>query len=390
MRQSSYDGSASLYLIPTPIGNLDDITVRALKVLDMVDFILCEDTRESSKLLNHFNIKKRLVSCHEYNEDKIKEYIISELKNGKNIGLITDQGSPVVSDPGYVVSKAVIENNLNVIALPGATAFVPALTSSGLSPSPFLFYGFLQTKESKIKRELISLSNLSYTLVFYEAPHRIQKTLVYMLDIFGNRNISIHREISKLHEEICRGTIQELIPIVSELKGEFVVVVDGNHENHDLLNEYPIEMWNGGKVHRINESIIHLMRGEIYEINQRTFFTFGGGYSIDRQYRKEGISWWQAELPTHSEVDNALCNLKKHGNKVDYVLTHDAPRDIKEYLGFYSGCYMSMYRDEYEDIHNALYLLKKTIQFDDWYLGHYHIDKDISNIHILYNRIIEL
>lgn len=233
MRQSSYDGSASLYLIPTPIGNLDDITVRALKVLEMVDFILCEDTRESSKLLNHFNIKKRLVSCHEYNEDKIKEYIVSELKNDKNIGLITDQGSPIVSDPGYVVSKAVIDNHFNVIALPGATAFVPALTSSGLSPSPFLFYGFLQTKESKIKKELISLSKLPYTLIFYEAPHRIEKTLMYMLEVFGNRNISIHREISKLHEEICRGTIQELIPIVPELKGEFVVVVDGNHEDID-------------------------------------------------------------------------------------------------------------------------------------------------------------
>lgn len=233
MRQSSYDGSASLYLIPTPIGNLDDITVRALKVLEMVDFILCEDTRESSKLLNHFNIKKRLVSCHEYNEDKIKKYIVSELKNGKNIGLITDQGSPIVSDPGYVVSKAVIDNHFNVIALPGATAFVPALTSSGLSPSPFLFYGFLQTKESKIKKELISLSKLPYTLIFYEAPHRIEKTLMYMLEVFGNRNISIHREISKLHEEICRGTIQELIPIVPELKGEFVVVVDGNHKDID-------------------------------------------------------------------------------------------------------------------------------------------------------------
>lgn len=233
MRQSSYDGSASLYLIPTPIGNLEDITIRALKTLEMVDFILCEDTRESSKLLNHFNIKKKLVSCHEYNEEKIKEYVVCELANGKNIGLITDQGSPVVSDPGYIVSKAVIDHHFNVIALPGATAFVPALTSSGLAPSPFLFYGFLQTKESKIKTELMSLSNLPYTLIFYEAPHRIEKTLQYMLDIFGNRNISIHREISKLHEEICRGTIQELIPIVSELRGEFVLIVDGNHQEID-------------------------------------------------------------------------------------------------------------------------------------------------------------
>ena len=233
MRQSSYDGSASLYLIPTPIGNLEDITIRALKTLEMVDFILCEDTRESSKLLNHFNIKKKLVSCHEYNEEKIKEYVVCELANGKNIGLITDQGSPVVSDPGYIVSKAVIDHHFNVIALPGATAFVPALTSSGLAPSPFLFSGFLQTKESKIKTELMSLSNLPYTLIFYEAPHRIEKTLQYMLDIFGNRNISIHREISKLHEEICRGTIQELIPIVSELRGEFVLIVDGNHQEID-------------------------------------------------------------------------------------------------------------------------------------------------------------
>ena len=233
MRQSSYDGSASLYLIPTPIGNLDDITVRGLKTLEMVDLILCEDTRESSKLLNYFDIKKKLVSCHEYNEDKIKDYVISELASGKNIGLITDQGSPVVSDPGYVVSKAVIEHHFNVIALPGATAFVPALTSSGIAPSPFLFYGFLQTKESKIKRELMSLSKLPYTLIFYEAPHRIEKTLGYMLEVFGNRNISIHREISKLHEEICRGTIQELISIVPELKGEFVLIVDGNHQEID-------------------------------------------------------------------------------------------------------------------------------------------------------------
>ena len=230
MRQSSYDGTPSLYLIPTPIGNLDDITVRALKILESVDFILCEDTRESSKLLNHFKIKKKLVSCHEYNENNIKDYVVSELKSGKNIGLITDQGSPVVSDPGFVVAKCVIDSGFNVVALPGATAFVPALTSSGLPPSPFLFYGFLQTKESKIIHELNKLKSFPSTMIFYEAPHRIQKTLEYMLQVFGNRKITIHREISKLHEEICRGTIQELIPIVSKLKGEFVLVVDGNDD----------------------------------------------------------------------------------------------------------------------------------------------------------------
>ncbi len=241
MRQSSYDGTPSLYLIPTPIGNLDDITVRALKILESVDFILCEDTRESSKLLNHFKIKKKLVSCHEYNENNIKDYVVSELKSGKNIGLITDQGSPVVSDPGFVVAKCVIDSGFNVVALPGATAFVPALTSSGLPPSPFLFYGFLQTKESKIIHELNKLKSFPSTMIFYEAPHRIQKTLEYMLEVFGNRKITIHREISKLHEEICRGTIQELIPIVSELKGEFVLIVDGNHDVVDYSSMSVLE-----------------------------------------------------------------------------------------------------------------------------------------------------
>lgn len=241
MRQSSYDGTPSLYLIPTPIGNLDDITVRALKILESVDFILCEDTRESSKLLNHFKIKKKLVSCHEYNENNIKDYVVSELKAGKNIGLITDQGSPVVSDPGFVLAKCVIDNGFNVVALPGATAFVPALTSSGLPPSPFLFYGFLQTKESKIIHELNKLKSFPSTMIFYEAPHRIQKTLEYLLQVFGNRKITIHREISKLHEEICRGTIQELIPIVSELKGEFVLVVDGNHDVVDYSSMSVLE-----------------------------------------------------------------------------------------------------------------------------------------------------
>ncbi len=241
MRQSSYDGTPSLYLIPTPIGNLDDITVRALKILESVDFILCEDTRESSKLLNHFKIKKKLVSCHEYNENNIKDYVVSELKSGKNIGLITDQGSPVVSDPGFVVAKCVIDSGFNVVALPGATAFVPALTSSGLPPSPFLFYGFLQTKESKIIHELNKLKSFPSTMIFYEAPHRIQKTLEYMLQVFGNRKITIHREISKLHEEICRGTIQELIPIVSKLKGEFVLVVDGNHDVVDYSSMSVLE-----------------------------------------------------------------------------------------------------------------------------------------------------
>ena len=233
MRQKSYDNSASLYLIPTPIGNLDDITVRALKTLETVDFVLCEDTRETGKLLSKYNIKKKLVSCHEFNEDKIKSNVVDELRNGKNIGLVTDQGTPIISDPGYIIAREVINSGFNVISLPGATAFVPAITSSGISPSPFIFYGFLNSKLSKQKKELELLKNFKYTMIFYESPHRLKDTLNNMLEVFGDRNISINREISKIHEEICRGKISELIHLVDEMKGEFVIIVEGNTETVD-------------------------------------------------------------------------------------------------------------------------------------------------------------
>lgn len=241
MRQSSYDGRGSLYLIPTPIGNLDDITIRALNTLKMVDIILCEDTRETGKLLKKYDIKKRLVSCHEFNEEKVKSVVVDDLKNGLNIGLVTDQGTPIISDPGYIVVKEVIANNLNVVSLPGATAFVPALTSSGIFPSQFLFYGFLNSKDSKQKTELQSLKNLNCTLIFYEAPHRLKNTLTNMLNVLGNRNISISREISKIHEEILRDKISNLIDVADSLKGEFVLVVDGNHDVVDYSEMSIIE-----------------------------------------------------------------------------------------------------------------------------------------------------
>lgn len=233
MNQNSYDGKASLYLIPTPIGNLDDITMRSLKTLEMVDFILCEDTRETLKLLKYYNINKKLVSCHEYNEEKIKSYVIDQLAKGLNIGLVTDQGTPIISDPGFIVTREVIKYGYNIISLPGATAFVPALTSSGINPSQFLFYGFLNAKNSKQKKELESLKNFKYTMIFYESPHRIKNTLKNMLEIFGDRYISICREISKIHEEICRDKISNLINIVDSMRGEFVVVVEGSKEMID-------------------------------------------------------------------------------------------------------------------------------------------------------------
>lgn len=241
MRQSSYDGRASLYLIPTPIGNLEDITIRALNTLKMVDVILCEDTRETGKLLKKYGVKKKLVSCHEFNEEKVKSVVVNDLKTGLNIGLVTDQGTPIISDPGYIVVKEVIANNLNVISLPGATAFVPALTSSGIYPSQFLFYGFLNAKDSKQKTELQSLKNLKCTMIFYEAPHRLKNTLTNMLNVLGDRNISISREISKIHEEILRDKISNLIDVADTLKGEFVLVVDGNHDVVDYSEMSIIE-----------------------------------------------------------------------------------------------------------------------------------------------------
>ncbi|MCI8346364.1 MAG: 16S rRNA (cytidine(1402)-2'-O)-methyltransferase [Bacilli bacterium] len=228
MSQLSYYGQACLYLIPTPIGNLEDITIRALNLLKSVDLILCEDTRVTGNLLKKYSIKNKLMSCHEHNEEKIKQKVVEYLQEGKNIGLVTDQGSPIISDPGYVIAKKVIEEGLAVVGLPGATAFVPALISSGLAPSPFLFYGFLNSKDSKQIKELEKLKNLDYSLVFYEAPHRIEKTLKNMIKTFGDRRISLAREISKLYEEIFRGNISEVLEQLAEIKGEIVLVVEGN------------------------------------------------------------------------------------------------------------------------------------------------------------------
>ena len=234
MIQKSYNDTPSLYLIPTPIGNLDDITIRSLNTLKTVDVILCEDTRDTGLLLSHYDIKKKLVSCHEYNEDKIIENVVSMLKEGLNIGLVTDQGTPIISDPGYIVSRGVIEAGYNVISLPGATAFVPALTTSGIEPSPFLFYGFLNSKSSKQKTELVSLKNLKYTIIFYESVHRMKETLKNMLEVLGDRKIAVCRELSKIHEEIVRDNISNIIPLVDNMKGEFVIVVEGNKEIVDF------------------------------------------------------------------------------------------------------------------------------------------------------------
>lgn len=232
MIQKSYEDefAPAVYLIPTPIGNLQDITLRAIETLKNVDVVFCEDTRVTSLLLSHFDIKKKLYSSHKFNEEDNKEKLLSYLKEGKKVGIVSDRGTPIISDPGYTLVKIALENHYTVIGLPGPTAFVPALIMSGLSPQPFYFYGFLQSKEGKRSEELEQLKKIKDTLIFYEAPHRIMKTLNQMLEVFGNRKICIAREISKKFETIYRGTIQEVLASGEEMKGEIVLLVDGNHQ----------------------------------------------------------------------------------------------------------------------------------------------------------------
>lgn len=233
MSQKSYNNTPTLYLIPTPIGNLEDITLRAINILKEVEVIFCEDTRVTALLLDHLNIKKRLISSHKFNENMNSSKLLEYLNNGYNVGLVTDRGTPIISDPGYELVEVAIENNYNVVALPGPTAFVPALISSGISPQPFLFYGFLNNKESKRKKELETLKEERATMIFYESPHRILDTLKNMKDILGNRKACISREISKKFEEIYRGTIDDLIKEMLEIKGELVIIVAGNTETKD-------------------------------------------------------------------------------------------------------------------------------------------------------------
>lgn len=236
MSQKSYNNSASLYLVPTPIGNLDDITLRSINVLKNADVIFSEDTRETKKLLNELDINKKLISCHKFNEDKVYEKVLEYLKDGNMVALVSDRGTPAISDPGYVAAYHAIKEGYNVIGLPGATAFVPALIMSGINPNKFLFYGFLDSKKSQKKKELEELKSIKYTIIFYESPYRVIETLLLIKEIMGNRNISVSREISKKYEEIYRGTIDDVLSELVEPKGEFVIILEGNKEEKSYDN----------------------------------------------------------------------------------------------------------------------------------------------------------
>lgn len=220
---------AKLYLVPTPIGNLEDITLRAIRILKEVDIILAEDTRTSSKLLKHYEIQNKLFSHHKFNEHKTSESIAERIEAGQNIALISDAGTPAISDPGYMLVCACIEKGIEVECLPGATAFVPALVNSGLPNDKFVFEGFLPQKKGRQKR-LQQLSEEERSIVFYESPYRLLKTLQQFVEHYGaERKVSVSRELSKLHEETARGTLAEVIDHFSKktIKGEIVIVLEG-------------------------------------------------------------------------------------------------------------------------------------------------------------------
>lgn len=219
----------TIYLVPTPIGNMGDITTRAIEVLSTVDLVACEDTRVSGNLLKKLGIAKKLISYHEFNERERAHKLVEAVRAGQSVAVISDGGSPGISDPAYRVVRAAIDHELNVVALPGACAIIPALTASGLPTDRFFFEGFLSNKGAARKKRLSELSGLSHTLVFYESPHRVHKTLADMVEILGERQACLAREISKKFEQYIRGSLTEVIKALSgvSVKGEIVIVVAG-------------------------------------------------------------------------------------------------------------------------------------------------------------------
>lgn len=223
---------STLYIVPTPIGNLKDITLRALEVLQSVDVILAEDTRHTAKLLSHFEISKPLTSFHQHNEHKVLNKIVEKIQSGEKMALVSDAGTPGISDPGFLLVRACVEQNIKVECLPGPTAFVPALVVSGLPADSFVFEGFLSHKKGR-KTKIEQIAAEKRTTIIYESPYRLLKTLEQFLEVLGgDRKICVCRELTKIHEEVIRGTIAEVFEYYKNniIKGEIVIVIDGNKE----------------------------------------------------------------------------------------------------------------------------------------------------------------
>lgn len=220
--------AGKLYLVATPIGNLDDITIRALNVLKEVDLIAAEDTRHTLGLLNHFEISKPLISYYKQTEKARSEILIEKLKEGKNIAVVSDAGTPGISDPGEEIVKVAIENNIEIVPIPGACALINALIASGLSTREFLFVGFLSAVKKEKKEKLEEIKYETRTLILYEAPHKLKGTLELILELLGDRKIVLARELTKIHEEFIRDNVGTILKRIDEIKGEFVILIEGS------------------------------------------------------------------------------------------------------------------------------------------------------------------
>ncbi|MBQ1530789.1 MAG: 16S rRNA (cytidine(1402)-2'-O)-methyltransferase [Erysipelotrichaceae bacterium] len=245
IRQKSFENEKpTLFLVPTPIGNLSEMTPRAIDVLKSVDVIACEDTRTSGQLLKHFDIHSRLIAYQNFNEEASAHGIINLLMQGQNVALISDAGYPLINDPGQKVVTEATAKGFNVVPLSGCNAMLNGLVASGLIAQPFIFVGFLPQGSGDRKRKLGEYKNYPMTLVFYEAPHRIEKMMKSLLEVFGDRRCCIARELTKVHEEFLRGTVSELIPELDGLKGEMVVIVEGNTDDYskDVDSDLILEM----------------------------------------------------------------------------------------------------------------------------------------------------
>lgn len=229
--------NGKLYLVATPIGNLEDITLRALRILKEVDYIAAEDTRNTLKLLNHFEIKKPLISNHRHNEEDRENSLIEKLKDGKNIAVVSDAGTPGISDPGEVIAKRAIEENIEVIPIPGACAAINALIASGLNTKEFVFFGFLPLNKKLRKEKLNEIEKSEKTIIIYEAPHKMKSTLLDLKNILKNRKIVLARELTKIHEEFIRKNIDELLQEIDNLKGEMILIIEGNKIENKEENE---------------------------------------------------------------------------------------------------------------------------------------------------------
>lgn len=225
--------NGKIYLVATPIGNLEDMTFRAIKVLKEVDVIAAEDTRHTLKLLNYYEISKPLISYHRHNEDIKTDFLIQKVLNGEDIAIVTDAGTPGISDPGEEIVKEAIKNNIDIIPIPGACALINAIIASGLNTKQFTFYGFLPLNKKLRKKSFEKIKKENKTIIIYEAPHKINKTLNDILENIGDINCVIAKELTKIHEEFFRGKISEIINVLNEPKGEYIILLDLNKEDEE-------------------------------------------------------------------------------------------------------------------------------------------------------------